>query len=115
MTEGTLPVVAVLGASGLIGETIATGLAREGFSVVPIARRFTRAQWAAFGSTSVECPFVDLEAPALARIFTENRIDIVVNCVGVLQDTSRDRAEVVHHAFVERLVGTLEVNSEARL
>ena len=115
MTEGILPVVAVLGASGLIGETIATGLAREGFSVVPIARRFTRAQWAAFGSTSVECPLVDLEAPALAQIFTENRIDIVVNCVGVLQDTTRDRAEVVHHAFVERLVGTLEVNSKARL
>ena len=113
MSEETLPVVAVLGASGLIGATIATSLARQGFPVVPIARQFTRAQKAGFGSTSIECPLVDLEALALARMFTENGIEIVVNCVGVLQDTNRDRADVAHRAFVERLVGTLE--SKARL
>ncbi len=102
-----LPTIAVLGASGLIGEATASWLSREGFPVVPIARRFSRAQRAAFGASALECRIVELERDALKRIFAENGIDIVVNCVGVLQDGPRGRTDPVHRAFAQRLAGVL--------
>ena len=103
MTEA-LPTIAILGASGLIGEALASGLAQEGFPVVPVARRFTRAQKNSFGSAAIETSFVTRDANALAQLLAENRIDIVVNCVGVLQDGPRGDTDEVHRAFVERLV-----------
>jgi nucleoside-diphosphate-sugar epimerase len=71
---------------------------------VPIARRFSRAQKSAFGSAAVERPFIALGADELSQVFAENKIDIVVNCAGVLQDEHRGRTDMVHRAFVERLV-----------
>jgi uncharacterized protein YbjT (DUF2867 family) len=99
-----LPTIAILGASGLIGEALACGLAQEGFPVVPIARRFTRAQKNNFGSAGIEMPFAAFDADALAQLLAENRIDIVVNCVGLLQDGPRGDTDAVHRAFVEQLV-----------
>src|SRR5262249_17022193 len=99
--------IAVLGASGLIGEATARTLALEGFAVVPMARRFSASQRAAFGAAGVECPIVALDADALERIFAEQRIDVVVNCIGVLQDGPRGGTEEVHRAFVERLLRAL--------
>lgn len=110
-----LPTIAVLGASGLIGEATASWLAREGFPVVPIARRFSPAQKAAFGASAVECGIVELEEDALARIFTENGIDIVVNCVGILQDGPRGHTDAIHRAFVQRLAATLGSRSDRPL
>ena len=43
------PTIAVFGASGLIGAAVAGDLARRGFVVTPMARRFTAAQRAALG------------------------------------------------------------------
>jgi uncharacterized protein YbjT (DUF2867 family) len=102
-----LPAVAVLGASGLIGAAVASFLAREGFPVVPIARRFSPAQKAALGTLAIERPIVALEADALAQLFTETGIDIVVNCIGVLQDGHRGGTDTVHRVFAERLVTAL--------
>ena len=104
-----LPTIAVLGASGLIGEAIATRLLQDGFPVVPVARRFTAAQRNAFGKIAVECPFVTLDADALARLFADNRVEIVVNCVGVLQDGPRGSTQTVHHDFVARLLTAIGV------
>src|ERR1700735_2011150 len=98
MTEA-LPTIAILGASGLIGEALASGLAQEGFPVVPVARLFTRAQKNSFGSAAIEPSFVTRDANALAQLLAENRIDIVVNCVGVLQDGPRGDTDEVHRAF----------------
>jgi nucleoside-diphosphate-sugar epimerase len=103
MTE-PLPTIAILGASGLIGEALACGLALEGFSVVPMARRFTRAQTNNFGSAAIESSFTALDANGLAQLLAETKIDIVVNCAGVLQDGPRGGTDAVHRAFVERLV-----------
>jgi nucleoside-diphosphate-sugar epimerase len=110
-----LPTIAVLGASGLIGEAAASRLSQDGFPVVPIARRFSQAQKAAFGTAAVECPIVALDADALAKIFTENEIDIVVNCIGVLQDGHRGSTEVVHRAFVAHLTTLLASRAEPAL
>jgi nucleoside-diphosphate-sugar epimerase len=107
MTDKPLPVVAILGASGLIGQAVAFGLRQNRFTVVPIARRFNPPQKYLHGKTAVERPIVALEAATLTQIFVENRIDIVVNCVGVLQDGYRGSTDAVHRAFVERLVTIL--------
>jgi nucleoside-diphosphate-sugar epimerase len=107
--------IAVLGASGLIGQAVALWLSRMGFRIVPIARRFSPAQLHAFGTAAIECPFVSADSHILDRIFAENKVDIVINCVGVLQDRHRDRTEAVHRALVERLLRLLGSRDEPML
>src|ERR1700733_4458282 len=113
--NGTLPTIAVLGASGLIGGTVASQLAQEGYSVVPVARRFSAAQKAAFGSTAVEVPIAAFSASGLGKILAAYNIDIVVNCLGVLQDGPRGSADLVHREFVEQLVLALRASARPRL
>lgn len=102
-----LPTIAVLGASGLIGEAVAAALAQNGFAVVPIARRFSKAQKARFGTAAIERPIVDLDEAGLAQMFAAADVDIVVNCIGVLQDSPRGATDVVHRAFAAKLAGAL--------
>lgn len=97
------PVVTVLGAAGLIGQALAAGLAELGFEVRPVARRFTGAQ------AGVQAPIAELDQPALAALL--DGADVVVNCLGVLQDSGRDRTEEVHRAFVARLLAALPTPS----
>lgn len=98
-----MPTIAVFGASGLLGQSVATLLKADGFPVVPVARRFTSAQSAAFGM-AVQAPIVDLGPDELARLLSEHKADVVVNCVGVLQDSSRSgSAEDAHSGFAGRL------------
>lgn len=97
--------VAVLSAAGLIGQAVAAGLAEMGFEVRPIARSFTAAQRAGFGGHVVEQPFAGFEASRLAELL--DGVDIVVNCLGILQDSGSDRTEEVHRAFVARLLDAL--------
>ncbi|WP_119417925.1 SDR family oxidoreductase [Desertibaculum subflavum] len=104
---GTLPTIAVLGASGLIGGAVADTLAAEGFPVVAIARRFTLSQRERFGSAALEQPIVDLDGAALARLIETAGADIVVNCIGVLQDGPRGGTDAVHRAFAARLAAAL--------
>ncbi len=99
-----LPTVAVLGASGLIGQSVAETLLRDGFPVVAVARRLTPAQAVAFGRAAVVAPIADLQPEALASLLSDHRIDIVFNCVGVLQDSARGSTTNVHELFVARLI-----------
>ena len=101
------PSVAVFGASGLIGGAVASALLGEGFRVRAIARRFTSAQGAALGAAALEAPFLDLDAPALAALITRIEADVVVNCVGVLQDQGAANTRDAHHGFPERLLAAL--------
>ncbi|AWN41611.1 SDR family oxidoreductase [Methylobacterium durans] len=96
--------IAVLGASGLIGQALAEALAQEGFPVTAIARRFTTAQATSFGADACPCPVVDLDEAALAGLIARHRPDIVVNCLGVLQDGPRGTTRDVHDGFVARLL-----------
>lgn len=98
------PTIAVLGASGLIGNAIATGLRDAGYPVVAFARRFTAAQKAEFGEAAVETPLVTLDAPALVRLFADHGVAIVVNCLGVLQGGGAEGTDAVHRDFVGRLI-----------
>ena len=99
------PHVLVLGASGLIGNFIAVDLARRGYRIVAVARRFERAQrFSLSESTVLEIPVVQLDVAALARLLDEQRIDIVVNCIGALQDRAGTSTSEVHEGFVGRLI-----------
>jgi uncharacterized protein YbjT (DUF2867 family) len=95
------PRIAILGAAGLIGFGLARDLARRGFAVRALARRFTRSQLSALGGHAVVAPLVGLPQDALARLLSD--ADIVVNCIGVLQDGPAMDTDKVHRQFAETL------------
>ena len=109
------PTIVVLGASGLIGYAVSHCLMREGFNVVPVARRFSDAQRAQFGNAAIQCPVVDIDADDLARFLSGHRADLVVNCIGILQDHARASTADVHGAFVGRLVAALSRTDDPAL
>ena len=98
----------VLGASGLIGQFIAADLMRRGFAVTAAARRFTPAQRDYFGDHGRETPIAGLDAVALATLIAQSDADIVVNCLGVLQDQPGKSTADVHEGFVGRLIAALQ-------
>lgn len=105
MTNKPLPTLAIFGGSGLIGQAVTMQLMQDGFRVVPVARNFTAAQITAFADAAVECPIVDLDKEALRHFMAEMKADIVVNCIGVLQDSARrGTAQEAHIGFAARLV-----------
>jgi len=105
---GTKSRVLVIGASGLIGHFIAVDLARRGYGVSAVARSFEPAQkFSLSESTVIELPVVEFDTAALARLLEEERADIVVNCVGVLQGEAGATAHDVHEAFVGRLIAAI--------
>ncbi len=111
MTD-SLPKIAVLGASGLIGEAVAADLQANGFAIIAIARNFTASQRARFGKTAIERPVVDLDQAALSGFFADHQVDIVINCIGVLQDGNRVDTKTVHVGFAQELLSALQ--SQAR-
>jgi nucleoside-diphosphate-sugar epimerase len=107
--EKPLPTIAVLGASGLIGEAVATQLMEDGFPVVAIARRFHMSQKAAFGEAATELPLVPLDAGALSKLIRDRKVEILVNCVGALRSRHGVSIDALHRTFVERLVAVLRL------
>jgi len=99
--------ILILGASGLIGQAIATDLAARGFAVIAVARRFTDAQRNAFRPDLREIPFAKYDAAPLARLIDESAADVVVNCLGALQDRPGQSLHDVHDAFIEKLLAGL--------
>ncbi len=104
------PKIAVLGASGLIGNAIAEDLKHKHIPFVAIARRFTAAQQANFGERWIEAPIVDIGPGGLSALFTTRGIDIVVNCIGVLQDGPKGRVGDVHAGFTGTLIQAIRSN-----
>ena len=94
--------ILVFGASGLIGRFFTDDLRARGFHVVGVARRFSSSQ--AAGADDLEMPLVAMDSGALARLIDTHDIDVVVNCVGLLQDVPGSDVGAVHRDFVARLV-----------
>ncbi|MCK9914487.1 SDR family oxidoreductase [Microbacteriaceae bacterium K1510] len=105
--SSTSPRILVLGASGLIGAFIASDLRRRGYPVIAAARRFTPAQRTQFGPAAREVALATLDAAALALLLREIEVDLVVNCLGVLQDNASDSTRDVHETFVADLLAAL--------
>ena len=66
-----MPVIAILGANGLIGNALTMDLKRRGFAMRGIARRFTFAQRAALGDAAVETSVVSLSQTELAKLLCD--------------------------------------------
>jgi hypothetical protein len=49
-------------------------------------------------------PILLMASVALARLLRDHRIDVVVNCLGLLQDGPGSDTTAVHRDFVARLV-----------
>src|SRR5438105_587053 len=99
--------IVVLGASGLIGHFIASDLSRRGFAVTAVARRFTAAQREEFGARGRQLSIVGVSVAELARLLRDTEADMVVNCLGVLQDGPDSRTQAVHETFVQTLLDAM--------
>ncbi|WP_420412549.1 SDR family oxidoreductase [Roseibium sp.] len=104
--------IAVLGASGLIGEAITHALRIQGHDVTPIARRFTTGQTLSL-ETAVETDFTSLDDSDLFTLI--DSFDVIINCVGILQDTPSGNTKDVHTGFVSRLVSAMTQDEKQRL
>jgi uncharacterized protein YbjT (DUF2867 family) len=94
--------ILVLGASGLIGRFVTDDLRARGFRVVGVARSLSPAQ--KMSALDIELPILSLDAAALTRLLSERTVDVVVNCLGVLQDGPGSDTSAVHRDFVARLL-----------
>lgn len=84
----------VLGESGLIGRFVTNDLRARGLHVVGVARRFSSSQKT--DALDLELPVLSMEQAALARLMADHSIDMVVNCLGVLQDGPGSDTGAVH-------------------
>lgn len=94
--------ILVLGASGLIGRFISGDLRARGFQTIGVARKFAAGQ--AMSALDIELPIMEMDAAALAGLLRDHAIDVVVNCLGVLQDGPGSDSRAVHRDFVGRLL-----------
>lgn len=97
--------ILVLGASGLIGGFVARDLQGRGFQVVAVARKLAASH--KNNAFDLELSIMSMEAATLARLLRDHRIDVVVNCLGVLQDGPGSDTAAVHRDFVARLLQAL--------
>ena len=56
---------------------------------------------------------MSMDAASLARLIREREIDVVVNCLGVLQDGPGSDTRAVHRDFVERLLAAIRDSGRA--
>lgn len=90
--------ILVLGGSGLIGRFVTDDLRLRGFTVFGVARQ---------NACDLELLVMSMDAAALARLVREREIDVVVNCLGVLQDGPGSDTAAVHRDFVARLLAAV--------
>jgi uncharacterized protein YbjT (DUF2867 family) len=94
--------ILVFGASGLIGRYVTDELRGRGLDVTGIARKFSSSQKVC--AFDLEMPVMSMDASSLARLIGDHEAEIVVNCLGVLQDGPGSDTRAVHRDFVARLL-----------
>src|SRR4051812_2543121 len=106
--------ILVLGASGLIGRFITDDLRARGFHVTGVARHLSPSQKST--PFDIETPLLAMPPDEMARLIADRSIDLVVNCLGVLQDGVGSDTAAVHRAFVARLMqGIVKSDRAVRL
>jgi len=111
MTAAKRPNILVLGASGLIGRFVTDDLRARGLVVTGIARRFSAGQRTS--ARDLELPLLSLGESELARLIADGDIELVVNCLGVLQDGAGGDTSAVHRDFVARLLAAIRTSGRA--
>lgn len=111
---GMTGTVLILGASGFIGSHLARAFARAGWTVRAGARRPEAAQRLAPTHDWVRAEFGELTtAESWSRLVED--VDVVVNCVGVLQDGPGDSNAVAHVEGPTALISACEQVGGMRL
>ncbi|MBB4379558.1 Nucleoside-diphosphate-sugar epimerase [Bradyrhizobium sp. Rc3b] len=103
--------ILVLGASGLIGRFVTDDLRARGFRALGVARSLSAAQKTS--ALDIELPILSLDATMLTRLLREHAVDVVVNCLGVLQDGPGSDTGAVHRDFVARLLAAITDSGRA--
>jgi uncharacterized protein YbjT (DUF2867 family) len=98
--------ILVLGASGLIGRAVTDDLRNDGFQTIGVARRFSAGQ--KLSTLDLELPIMTMDVAALASLLRDRAVNVVVNCLGVLQDGPGSDTSAVHRDFVERLLQAIK-------
>src|SRR5215813_9568559 len=98
--------ILVFGAAGLIGRNVTDDLHTRGFHAIGIARQFAASQGA--GALDLEMPILSLKPADLARLIRDHSADVIVNCLGVLQDGPGSSTNAVHRDFVARLLAAIK-------
>ena len=111
MNDETSRKILVLGASGLIGRFVTDDLRARGFAVVGVARRYASSQ--PTSTLDLALPLLAMDVNSLARLIGDHSIDVVVNCLGVLQDAPGSDVSAVHCGFVERLLRAIHDSGRA--
>lgn len=106
--------VLVLGASGFIGGHVAAAFSRAGWRVRAGARRPEAAARLAPSHEWVAARFEDLTRPEAWRCLLSD-VDVVVNCVGVLQDGPGDSNAIAHLDGPRALIEACETAGVRRL
>lgn len=101
--------VLLLGASGLIGRSVIDELRHGGFNAIGIARHYSPSQKT--DMRDLEMPLASMISAALTALLIECKADIVVNCLGVLQDGPGSDTQAVHRDFVSRLLQAIRDSS----
>jgi uncharacterized protein YbjT (DUF2867 family) len=109
--DSTSRKILVLGASGLIGRFITDDLRLRGFQTFGVARHLSPSQKTS--AFDLELPVMSMDASSLARLIREREIDVIVNCLGVLQDGPGSDTRAVHRDFVERLLAAIRDSGRA--
>src|SRR4051812_33803415 len=92
----------VLGGSGPIGRYVTDDLRIRGFETIGLARSLAPSQ--RLGALDLEMSVMSMASSTLARLLRDRAVDVVVNCLGVLQDGPGSDTRAVHRDFVERLL-----------
>lgn len=103
--------ILVLGASGLIGRFVTDDLRARGFRALGVARSLSPAQ--KMSALDIELPILSLDVTVLTRLLREHAVDVVVNCIGVLQDSPGSDTSAVHRDFVARLLAAITDSGRA--
>ena len=103
--------ILILGASGLIGRFVTDNLRVRGFHVIGVARKYSPSQ--KVSSFDLQMPILSADQPSLTRLIKDHDADVIVNCLGVLQDGPGSSTRSVHRDFVERLLQAIRSSGRA--
>jgi len=109
--EAPVRKILVFGASGLIGRFVTDDLRARGFCTIGVARNFSPSQRAS--ALDLQMPILSMDVGALARFIADQGIDVIVNCLGVLQDGPGSDTGAVHRDFVARLLQAIRDSGRA--
>ncbi|MGC5010640.1 NAD-dependent epimerase/dehydratase family protein [Streptosporangium sp. DT93] len=111
-----MPGAVILGGDGFIGRHITTAMAREGYSVLVVARAPAAGHHRVPGHRRVSADLATTPPARLASLLSTVRPAVVVNAIGGVWGVTEREMESANHAVTTRLVAALSLlNPSPRL